>query len=138
MPQPVPRRSRLGHQRRRLPEAAPCAPAPAARRRRGWRGDDEELERRCGPGDDRAVRSRGQGRQGALQILYVGGAFVQARLEVPGLGLGECAGIAFVGEHQGVLVAQSLQLGPQGRLVVVGGVLPHSGPHLIPNGLLVE
>ncbi|WP_157869268.1 hypothetical protein [Streptomyces hirsutus] len=44
-------------------------------------------------------RGRGQGRQGALQILDAGAAFVQARLEVPGLGLGELTGGLFVGER---------------------------------------
>ncbi|MFC8821281.1 hypothetical protein ACFT7U_11960 [Streptomyces rochei] len=43
----------------------------------------------------------------------MGAPFVQARLEVTSLGLGELAGASFVGERQGVLVAQTIQLGPQ-------------------------
>ncbi|MET8670014.1 hypothetical protein ABZV87_37455 [Streptomyces tendae] len=39
----------------------------------------------------------------------MGAAFLEARLEMPGLG--ELAGAAFVGERQGVLVAQPFQLG---------------------------
>ncbi|WP_244328965.1 hypothetical protein [Streptomyces marokkonensis] len=50
----------------------------------------------------------------------MGGAFVQACLEVTGLGLRERAGIAFVGERQGVLVAQPFQFGSQSRRRLVG------------------